>query len=229
MKDLKEKTIRGGAARLIGQALKSLLRLGTIIVLARLLDPSDFGIVAMVTVVTGVFEIFATGGLSAAAVQKPEISDAEISTLFWFNIAIGALLGLLCIAAAPVLSAFYSEPKTALVMIAIAPAFVINATGVQHIALLQRHLRYVTLAAIEVGSEIVTGVVAISHGPCRVRLLGRRRERHRWTARPHDRGVGDERLAARAAAKSSRRLPDAALWRHSHAQRSGRLRRLQSR
>jgi PST family polysaccharide transporter len=47
-------------------------------------------------------------------------------------------------------------------MVAIAPAFVINATGVQHIALLQRHLRYVTLATIEVGSEIVTGVVAIS-------------------------------------------------------------------
>jgi O-antigen/teichoic acid export membrane protein len=161
VKDIKEKTIRGGAARLIGQVLKSLLRLVTIIVLARLLDPSDFGIVAMVTVVTGVFEIFATGGLSAAAVQKPEISDAEISTLFWFNIGIGALLGLLCIAAAPALSTFYSEPTTALVMIAIAPAFVINATGVQHIALLQRHLRYVTLAAIEVGSEIVTGVVAI--------------------------------------------------------------------
>ena len=138
-----------------------MLRLGTIIVLVRLLDPVDFGIVAMVTVVTGVFEIFATGGLSAATVQKAEISNAEISTLFWFNIAIGALLGLLCIAAAPVLSGFYNEPQTALVMIAIAPAFVINATGVQHIALLQRHLRYVTLAAIEVGSEIVTGFVAI--------------------------------------------------------------------
>jgi len=161
VKDIKEKTIRGGAARLIGQALKSLLRLGTIIVLARLLDPSDFGIVAMVTVVTGVFEIFATGGLSAAAVQKPEISNAEISTLFWFNIAIGVLLGLLCIAAAPVLSTFYSEPETALVMIAIAPTFVINATAVQHMALLQRHLRYTTLAAIEVESEIVTGIVAI--------------------------------------------------------------------
>lgn len=161
MQDIKEKTIRGGAARLIGQALKSLLRLGTIIVLVRLLDPVDFGIVAMVTVVTGVFEIFATGGLSAATVQKAEISNAEISTLFWFNIALGALLGLLCIAAAPVLSSFYNEPKTALVMIAIAPAFVINATGVQHIALLQRHLRYVTLSAIEVGSEIVTGFVAI--------------------------------------------------------------------
>jgi PST family polysaccharide transporter len=161
LKDLKEKTIRGGAARLIGQAIKSLVRIGMLVILARLLEPSDFGLVAMVTVVTGVFEIFATGGLAAAAVQKPEISNAELSTLFWFNIAIGALLGLLCLAAAPVLSTFYNEPKTALVIVAIAPAFLINATGVQHLALLQRHLRYVTLAAIEVGSEIVTAAVAI--------------------------------------------------------------------
>ena len=161
MKDLKAKTIRGGAARLVGQAVRALVRLGMIVTLARLLDPSDFGLVAMVTVVTGVFEIFATGGLSAAAVQRPDISEAQLSTLFWFNIAIGALLGLLCLAAAPMLSAFYSEPKTALVIVAIAPAFLINATGVQHLALLQRHLRYVTLAVIEVASEIITAVVAI--------------------------------------------------------------------
>ena len=93
VKDLKEKTIRGGAARLVGQAVRSLVRIGMIVILARLLDPSDFGLVAMVTVVTGFFEIFATGGLSAAAVQRPNISDAQLSTLFWCNIAIGALLG----------------------------------------------------------------------------------------------------------------------------------------
>ncbi|MGH9550167.1 MAG: oligosaccharide flippase family protein, partial [Terriglobales bacterium] len=161
MNDLKTKTIRGAIARLVGQAVKSLVRLGMVVVLARLLSPSDFGLVAMVTVVTGVLDIFATGGLSAAAVQKAEISDAELSTLFWINIAIGVLLGLICLAAAPALSVFYNEPKTSLVIFAIAPAFVINATGVQHLALLQRELRYVTLAVIEVGSELVTTAVAI--------------------------------------------------------------------
>ena len=150
--------------------------------------------------------------------SEAEISDAQISTLFWFNIAIGALLALLCLAAAPVLSAFYHEPKTALVIVAIAPAFVINATGVQHLALLQRHLRYVTLAAIEVGSEIVTAVVAIAMalagfgywavvasvitGPLVITIGA-------WAS---------QRLATGAAAAGSRRLPDAALWRHSHAQ-----------
>jgi O-antigen/teichoic acid export membrane protein len=161
VKDLKEKTIRGGAARLVGYTARSLVRLGALVILARLLDPSDFGLVAMVTVVTGVLEVFATGGLSAATVQRAEVSDAQISTLFWFNVAIGALLGLLCLAAAPVLSKFYEDPRTALILVAVAPAFVFNATGVQHLALLQRHLRYVALAAIEVGSEIFSAAITI--------------------------------------------------------------------
>ena len=115
----------------------------------------------MVTVVTGVFEVFATGGLSTATVQRAEVSDAQISTLFWFNVAIGALLALLCLAAAPVISRFFNDPRTALIIISVAPAFIVNATGVQHLALLQRELRYLTLAAIEVGSEIVAAAIAI--------------------------------------------------------------------
>src|SRR5262245_51767727 len=159
--NLKEKTIRGGAARLVGFTVRSVVRLGALMVLARLLDPTDFGLVAMVTVITGVFEVFATGGLSAATVQSAEVSDAQISTLFWFNVAIGVLIGLLCVAAAPLVSTFYKDPRTALVLVAVAPAYVFNATVVQHLALLQRHLRYVALAAIEVGSEIISAALAI--------------------------------------------------------------------
>ncbi len=161
MERLKEKTIRAGAARLAGQGGRAVLRLGTIVVLARLLDPSDFGLVAMVTVITGVFEIFMTGGLSAATVQRVEISDRQISTLFWVNMAIGVLLALLCLAAAPLLNVFYEQPKTAYVLAALAPSFIFNAAGVQHIALLQRRLRYATLSSIEVGSELVAGALSI--------------------------------------------------------------------
>ena len=162
MKDLKEKTIRGGAARLVGQAARALVRLVALIALAHLLDPSDFGLVAMVTVITGAFEIFANGGLSAATVQRAEISNEQVSTLFWFNIAIGTVLALLCLATAPVLSLFYHDQRTSLIIVALAPAFIVNATGVQHLALLQRDLRYAALATIEVGGEIVSAVIAIA-------------------------------------------------------------------
>ncbi len=162
MKHLKEKTIRGGAARLVAQAARALVRLVSLVALAHLLDPSDFGLVAMVTVVTGAFEIFATGGLSAATIQRSEISDTQVSTLFWLNVAIGVVLAMLCVAIAPALGAFYHDPRTALIVIAVAPAFVVNATGVQHLALLQRELRYSALATIEVGGEVISAVIAIS-------------------------------------------------------------------
>ena len=80
--EIKGKSIRGSVARLVAQVVRSLVRIGMIVILARLLDPSDFGLVAMVTIVTVFLEIFATGGLSAAAVQRPNISDAELSSFF---------------------------------------------------------------------------------------------------------------------------------------------------
>ena len=83
MQDLKGRTVRGGLAKLCGQLVNSLLRIGVMVVLARLLDPHDFGIVAMVTVVTGVFGIFANAGLGAGTVQSATISNEQLSTLFW--------------------------------------------------------------------------------------------------------------------------------------------------
>jgi PST family polysaccharide transporter len=153
---LKERSIRAGAARFVGLGIRALLRIAAIAVLARLLDPSDFGLVAMVTVITGVFEIFATGGLAAATVQRAQISDEQISALFWMNLAIGAVLALLCVAAAPSVGSFYQDPRASEILVVIAPAFLFNAFGVQHLALLQRQLRYVTLSAIEVVSEVLS-------------------------------------------------------------------------
>jgi PST family polysaccharide transporter len=155
MHTLKEKTIRGGAAKFIGQVVSLLLRLGTLVALARIIGPGDFGLLAMVTAVTGVFDIFTTGGLSAATIQKADLSHAQISTLFWINMAIGALLAVLCVASGPLLVAFYHEPRTAWVIAALAPAFVFNAASAQHLALMQRELRYVAITLIEIASQIV--------------------------------------------------------------------------
>jgi O-antigen/teichoic acid export membrane protein len=161
MHALKEKTIRGGAARLVGQALSLLLRLGTLIGLARIIDPSEFGLVAMVTAITGVFDIFAAGGLSTATIQKADVSHAQLSTLFWINMAIGTLLAALCVASGPLVAAFYHEQRTAWIIAAVAPAFVFNAASVQHLALMQRQLRYVAITAIELASQIVASSLAI--------------------------------------------------------------------
>lgn len=153
MQDLKGKAIWSGLARLLNQAATLVLRVGYLAILARLLSPNDFGLVAMVLVITGVFEIFTSAGLSSATVQKDEISVQQISTLFWVNILVGAVLALLCAASASLIAAFYEEPRLFWIAVAVAPGFLFNAAGVQHSALLQRELRYGTLSIIDTASQ----------------------------------------------------------------------------
>ncbi len=169
MQDLKEKTIRGGAARLGSQAVSLLLRVGVLVVLARLLGPKDYGLVGMVTAFTGVLTWFRDFGLSAAAVQRADITRDQHSTLFWINVLLGALLALVTLAAAPAIAAFYHEPRLLWVAAVLGTAFLFNSVGIQHSALLQREMRFTALAAISalsliVGSAIAIGAAAIGYG-----------------------------------------------------------------
>jgi O-antigen/teichoic acid export membrane protein len=128
---------------------------------ARLLDPADFGLVAMVTAVTGIYDLFSTGGLSIAAVQQATITEKQISTLFWINMLIGILLALLCLLTAPILVHFYREPRLFWVTIVLAAGFIFTAAGAQHVAILQRQLRYEILAAIEALAATSSAAAAI--------------------------------------------------------------------
>jgi len=93
MENLKHRALRGGLAKMGSQAAVFALRIGSLVVLARLLEPKDFGLVAMATVVTGSFNMFKDAGLSVT-VQRQDITEEQISTLFWLNMAVGALLAL---------------------------------------------------------------------------------------------------------------------------------------
>jgi O-antigen/teichoic acid export membrane protein len=161
MHDLKEKAIRGGVARLATQVATLALRTGAIVVLARLLGPKDFGLVGMVTAFTGVLFWFRDFGLSAAAVQRVDITTEQHSTLFWINVLFGALLALVTAAAAPAIAAFYDEPRLVWVTVVLGTGFLFNAVGIQHSALLQRQMRFTTLAMIGMVSLIAGTAVAI--------------------------------------------------------------------
>jgi O-antigen/teichoic acid export membrane protein len=161
MEGLKEKAVRGGFIKIWTQAAVFFLRMGSLMVLARLLEPKDFGLVAMVTAVTGIFDLFKTAGLSVVTIQREKITDEQVSTLFWINIAIGGILAILTLALAPVLVAFYHEPRLLWITMALASGFLFNAAGVQHGALLQRQMRFVTLGIIDVVCLVLYAAVGI--------------------------------------------------------------------
>ena len=89
LKDLHGRAFRGGVVTLTGQAGKFLLQMISAVVLARLLMPRDFGLIAMVTSVTGFVAMFKDLGLSNATVQRAQITHAQVSFLFWINCALG--------------------------------------------------------------------------------------------------------------------------------------------
>jgi PST family polysaccharide transporter len=159
--DLKQRVVQSGVAKLAGQVANFVLRLAFLMVMARLLSPEEFGLVAMVTVVTGFYALFTSVGLSSATVQRVTVTQAQISTLFWINMLVGAVLCALCLATAPALVAFYHEPRLTWVTAAMAAGFLVNGAGVQHIALLQRDLRYVTLTTIEVVAQLASMLIGI--------------------------------------------------------------------
>ena len=161
MKDLKQRTIRGGLARLCAQGANFFIRLCSLMVLARLLGPKDFGLVGMVTAFTGILTLFRDFGLSSAAIQRTHVTDEQISTLFWINIFVGMLLGLLAVAGAPIIAAFYHEPRLVGVTAVLALGFVFNAAGVQHSVLLQRQMRFTALAVINTVGLIAGTAIGI--------------------------------------------------------------------
>ena len=91
---LASKAARGGVIMMSGQAGKVMLQMLNLIILARLLKPESFGLVAMIVALFGIGEIIRDCGLSTAAIQAKELTHKQASNLFWANLAIGGLLTL---------------------------------------------------------------------------------------------------------------------------------------
>ena len=165
--DLKGRSVRGGAVTMAGQGARFFLGMGSTVVLARLLTPQDFGLIAMVTAVTGFVMMFKDMGLSMATVQKAEINNGQISTLFWINVLLSLCVMLVTAALAPVIAWFYGEPRLTWITLALASAFIFGGLTVQHQALLRRNMRFGTLALIGIIGQlagIVAAIIAAFYG-----------------------------------------------------------------
>jgi O-antigen/teichoic acid export membrane protein len=165
--NLKGHTISSGAVTVSAQGAKFFLNLVSTMILARLLTPRDFGLVAMVTTITVFLRVFKDAGLSIATVQRERITHAQVSNLFWVNVAVSVLGSLIMAAAAPFIARFYHNPRLIGITLILSTTFIISGSTVQHQALLKRQMRFKALALIEVGSMAVgvfVGVVMATLG-----------------------------------------------------------------
>jgi O-antigen/teichoic acid export membrane protein len=160
--DLKGRAVRGGLLNLTSQGAQFLIQSIATVVLARLLTPADFGLVAMVATITGLGQAFADLGLSEATIQRNEISQDQVSALFWINVAIGLGLMLVTVTLAPVLARFYREPRLVNITLLVSLTFLIGGLRVQPDAILKRQMRFSSLAIRDVAAYALAVPLAIA-------------------------------------------------------------------
>lgn len=150
--DLKNRSIKGGFSTMGAQAISFILNIGSTIIMARLLLPEDYGLVAMVTAVTGFVVIFKDMGLSAAVIQKKDIEQEQVSAVFWINVFISFGIAFIVAALAPVLTHFYNEPRLFQITIVFALSIFLSGVSLQHNALMKRQMKFKSLSIIQIGS-----------------------------------------------------------------------------
>jgi PST family polysaccharide transporter len=160
--DLGRRSRRGGAVLLGAQMVRVLGQMGTLVVLARLLPPQAFGLLAMVAAIGLVLDLVKEFGLSSATIQKSDITHAQVSALFWVNAGVGAALAVLLFLAAPLIAQFYGQPELEGIARWLAVGFVASGLTVQHWALLRRQMRFGAIAGMETAADLVSFAAAIA-------------------------------------------------------------------
>lgn len=159
--DLRKRTLTGIGWSTISQVLNQGFTFSISVVLARILGPTVYGLIGMITVFTGFATVFGDFALGAAIIQRKELEPRHLNAAFWTNIMMGAALTLLMMALAPVVAWFYEEPALLTLTAVIALKYAVDSLYVVQIALLNREMRFQSLAGIQIGSSVVSGLAGL--------------------------------------------------------------------
>lgn len=159
---LGDRAAKGAAVTILGQAVRILLQFASVVVLARLLTPLDYGLLALVLVVIGVGEIFRDFGLSSAAIQSSTLSLNQRTNLFWLNTAIGGALSAIVFLGANAAALILDQPELRPIAQFLAFTFLLNGMATQYRAGLNRSMRFGALAVSEVTAQACGLCAAVS-------------------------------------------------------------------
>jgi len=143
---------------MIGKAGLGFIQL---IILARVLVPADFGLMAIVVAVIGFIQIFKDMGVSNAIIHHQDITHKQLSSLYWLNVSAGGVLMLLTIIASPFLASFYQEPLLQPLLVLVSITFLTSALGQQLTVVAEKNLNFSVLAKIELASASMGFLVVV--------------------------------------------------------------------
>lgn len=160
-KGLRQAAVRGAGAAIAGQASNFIIGIGSIVVLARLLTPADFGVVTMVTTFSLLFRSFGLNGFTELIMQREEITDPLASNLFWINLGTGAILTIVFASSGRLLALFYHNVAVIEVATGMSLTIAISCAGYVHLGLLQRAMHFRSIAMINFAGQVLQVIVSI--------------------------------------------------------------------
>lgn len=158
---IKNKTIKGvlwsSVERFSVQGVQFLV----LLIIANILDPTDFGLVGMLTIFLAVGQSLIDSGFSQALIRKQDRTDLDNNTVFYFNIVVSVLLYLLLYAIAPWVAAFYNEPQLTDLMRALCVVVIVNSFAVVQRAIYTASVDFKTQAKASFIGAFLSGLVGI--------------------------------------------------------------------
>lgn len=161
LSEIKRKSVRGGIVTMGSQGGTVAIQLVSTVILARLLTPTEYGTLAMVTAVTAFAALFRDLGLSSAAIQKKGLTTAQQSNLFWLNVLMGIFLAIVVASSAPLIARFYNKPELVEVTLVLSLNFFLTSLGTQHGAMLVRSMQFGRDAVAKIAGSLATLTISI--------------------------------------------------------------------
>ena len=155
-------SLLGGVIYVAARFVNIVVQVASTVLLARLLSPHDFGLVAMVLALVGFAPMLIDLGTTDASTQKTHISEVEVSTLFWLNFAIGVALTVVLAGSSGLIAAFFGEPALTGIALVSSLAFIMAALSTQHYALMRRAMHFQHIAIVDIVSNVIGSIVAIA-------------------------------------------------------------------
>ncbi|HDU5942227.1 TPA: oligosaccharide flippase family protein, partial [Klebsiella variicola] len=145
----------------ISQVVKIFVQLINIVYLARLIPPSEYGIMAMALVIINFGMLIRDLGTAAAIIQRKDIDNTIINSIFWLNLYMGLGIAICIVLFSPLISYFFREPKLIMVLVCIAIIFPLSSSSSAHLALLERDSKFKKIASIEITSSVIGVFIAL--------------------------------------------------------------------
>lgn len=159
---LRKQTFSGVRWTTFSSLGRAILQFLQIAILARLLAPADFGLIALVVAIMAFLQIFSDAGISNAIIHYQEITQEQLSSLYWLNVSVSTVLALTLAASSYWVASWYKQSSLQHLLMLAAVILVVGALGQQIRVLAQKKLRFADLAKVELMAALVGFVVAVS-------------------------------------------------------------------